>query len=70
MLCLAVTRPDHGVRAWVLRCAARQVRLGPSGVEEIMPIGDIIPYEANLVEEMKAELKDSISKGKDFVLNN
>ena len=43
------------------------MRLGPNGVEEIMPIGDIIPYEANLVEEMKAELVDSITKGKDFV---
>lgn len=46
---------------------ATKVRLGPSGVEEIMPIGDMIPYEANLVQEMKAELVDSITKGKEFV---
>jgi malate dehydrogenase len=49
---------------------ATKVRIGPSGVEEIMPIGDINSYEAGLVEEMKAELKDSISKGKEFVASN
>jgi len=44
-----------------------QVRLGPNGVEEVLPIGNMIPYEANLIEEMKSELKDSIGKGKEFV---
>eukprot|EP00241_Pyramimonas_parkeae_P006910 CAMPEP_0114244716 /NCGR_PEP_ID=MMETSP0058-20121206/11495_1 /TAXON_ID=36894 /ORGANISM="Pyramimonas parkeae, CCMP726" /LENGTH=320 /DNA_ID=CAMNT_0001357689 /DNA_START=112 /DNA_END=1074 /DNA_ORIENTATION=+ len=46
---------------------ATKVRLGPNGVEEVLPIGNMIPYEANLIEEMKSELKDSIGKGKEFV---
>jgi malate dehydrogenase len=46
---------------------ATKVRLGPSGVEEVMPIGPMIPYEAALVEAMKEELADSIKKGVDFV---
>lgn len=46
-----------------------KVKLGPSGVEEIMGIGDINEYEAKCLEEMKAELASSIKKGQDFVLN-
>lgn len=49
---------------------ATKVRLGPTGVEEVMPIGSIIPYEEKLVEAMKAELTDSIKKGVDFVHGN
>jgi len=46
-----------------------KVRLGPTGVEEIFPIGNMNAYEAKLVEEMKPELLDSISKGVQFVKN-
>jgi len=46
-----------------------KVKLGPSGVEEIMGIGDINEYEAKCLEEMKAELAASIKKGQDFVLS-
>ena len=46
-----------------------KVKLGPSGVEEIMPIGDMNEYEAKCLEEMKAELAASIKKGQDFVLS-
>ena len=43
-----------------------KVRLGPKGAEEIMPIGDITPYEAEWLAKLKDELKGSIKKGIDF----
>ena len=49
---------------------ATKVRLGPTGVEEVMPIGTMLPYEEKLVEAMKEELADSIKKGVDFVHGN
>jgi malate dehydrogenase len=45
---------------------ASKCRLGPGGVEEVMPIGDITPYEAKWLEQAKAELKGSIEKGVAF----
>mmetsp|Transcript_33865 Transcript_33865/g.40952 ORF Transcript_33865/g.40952 Transcript_33865/m.40952 type:complete len:338 (-) Transcript_33865:162-1175(-) len=45
---------------------ATKVRLGPTGVEEILPIGDINEYEAAGIEAMKEELSDSIKKGVEF----
>jgi len=45
---------------------ASKCRLGPGGVEEVKPIGDITPYEAKWLEQAKAELKGSIEKGVAF----
>jgi malate dehydrogenase len=47
-----------------------QVRLGPTGVEEIMGLGDMSDYEKAGIEAMKAELESSIQKGVDFVAGN
>ena len=46
---------------------ATKVRLGPSGAEEVMPIGDITEYEADWLAKLKVELTGSIQKGVDFV---
>ena len=45
---------------------ATKVRLGPSGAEEVMPIGDITEYEADWLAKLKVELTGSIQKGVDF----
>ena len=42
---------------------ATKVRLGPSGAEEVMPIGDITEYESEWLAKLKVELKGSIRKG-------
>jgi malate dehydrogenase len=46
---------------------ATKVRLGPSGAEEVMPIGDITEYESEWLAKLKVELKGSIEKGINFV---
>jgi malate dehydrogenase len=46
---------------------ATKVRLGPSGAEEVMPIGDITEYESEWLAKLKVELKGSIDKGINFV---
>jgi malate dehydrogenase len=47
-----------------------QVELGAHGVEKIHPIGKINAYEQSVLEAMKKELADSVTKGVDFVKNN
>lgn len=41
-------------------------RLGPNGVEEVMPIGTITEYEQGWLEKLKPELQASIDKGVKF----
>ncbi|KAF3894033.1 Malate dehydrogenase, NAD-dependent [Trichophyton interdigitale] len=49
---------------------ASNVRLGPNGVEEILPIGKISEYEQKLLDNCLVELKKNIQKGVDFVKAN
>ena len=46
---------------------AQLVKLGPKGVEEILPIGELSSEEKVLLDECKEALKKNIKKGKDFV---
>lgn len=46
---------------------ASPVRFGPNGVEDILPLGDLSPYEQQWFDKMMPELKKQIAKGKDFV---
>lgn len=41
-------------------------KLGKDGVEKVMPIGDITPYEQKWLDELKVELTGSITKGVKF----
>ncbi|KAG8694907.1 hypothetical protein FRC09_009524 [Ceratobasidium sp. 395] len=43
------------------------VKLGPNGVEKILPLGHISEYEQGLVKAATSELKDNITKGANFV---
>jgi malate dehydrogenase len=45
---------------------ATKVRLGPSGVEQVLPVGDVNAFEAAALEAMLPELKAQIQKGLDF----
>lgn len=47
-----------------------KVKLGPNGVEEIFPIGNVSEYEAACLEKLKPELSGSIEKGIKFVKEN
>ena len=46
---------------------AQPMRLGPNGVEELLPIGDLSAYEEKALEDMKATLKADVEKGVAFV---
>lgn len=46
---------------------AQPMRLGPNGVEELLPIGDLSAYEEKALEDMKATLAGDVKKGVDFV---
>ncbi|KAG9125311.1 hypothetical protein FRC07_008147 [Ceratobasidium sp. 392] len=43
------------------------VKLGPNGVEKILPLGKLSEYEQGLVKAAVGELKDNITKGTNFV---
>ncbi|EAS34442.3 malate dehydrogenase, NAD-dependent [Coccidioides immitis RS] len=49
---------------------ASRVRLGPNGVEEILPVGKVSEYEQKLLDACLVDLKKNITKGIDFVKNN
>lgn len=49
---------------------ASRVELGPNGVEQILEVGKISPYEEKLLEACLADLKKNIKKGVDFIKNN
>jgi malate dehydrogenase len=46
---------------------AQPMRLGPNGVEELLPIGDLSVFEEKALEDMKATLKGDVEKGVEFV---
>ena len=46
--------------------ACLQVRLGPNGVEEILPLGELSEYEKEGLEKMKGLLTTNIQAGIDF----
>ncbi|CAE6394710.1 unnamed protein product [Rhizoctonia solani] len=50
-----------------LQYFSTRVKLGPNGVEKILPLGQLSDYEAALVKTATPELKDNISKGINFV---
>lgn len=45
---------------------ASKVRLGPSGVEEVFPLGNLTPYEKKGVEDLIPILRGNIDKGVEF----
>eukprot|EP00894_Picocystis_sp_ML_P002452 jgi/Pico_ML_1/52969/g3598.t2 len=47
-----------------------KVKLGPTGVEEIFPVGKVTEYEAECLEKLKPELTGSIEKGIAFAKEN
>ncbi|KLJ11349.1 malate dehydrogenase, partial [Blastomyces silverae] len=49
---------------------ASNVRLGPNGVEEILPIGKVSAYEQKLLDACLVDLKKNIAKGVEFVKTN
>jgi len=46
---------------------ASPVKLGKSGIEQVLPFGDLSPYENQSFQNMMPELKTQIQKGIDFV---
>lgn len=42
---------------------ASKVELGPNGVEKILPVGDVSPYEQKLLDAALVDLKKNIKKG-------
>ena len=45
---------------------ATKVRLGPSGIEEVLGLGDLSSSEKSGLEKLKPELKKSIDTGISF----
>lgn len=43
-----------------------KVKMGPSGAEVVMDIGEITEYEQGWLDKLKTELKGSIDKGIGF----
>ncbi|PVF96389.1 putative MDH1-malate dehydrogenase precursor, mitochondrial [Serendipita vermifera] len=43
------------------------VKLGPNGIEKILPIGDLNEYEKGLLKAAIPELQESITKGTNFI---
>lgn len=46
---------------------AQPMRLGPNGVEELLPIGDLSDYEEKALDAMMDTLKGDVQKGVDFI---
>ncbi|KAK2745673.1 Malate dehydrogenase, cytoplasmic [Myotisia sp. PD_48] len=49
---------------------ASNVRLGPNGVEEILPVGKVSAEEQKLLDACLVDLKKNIAKGVEFVKSN
>ncbi len=60
----------HAQRAFVcggeLSALHVQVKLGPSGIEEFLPLGTITPYERAALTEAISILQGNITKGIEF----
>lgn len=50
-----------------LQYFATKVRLGPAGVEEILPVPELSKFEEAAMESVKAELRTNIAKGVEFI---
>ncbi|CAE6407301.1 unnamed protein product [Rhizoctonia solani] len=50
-----------------LQYFSTRIKLGPNGVEKILPLGNLSKYESGLVEAAITELKDNITKGVNFI---
>ncbi len=48
---------------------ASPVKFGKGGISEILPLGELSPYEKKWFDKMLPELKNQIKKGVDFVNN-
>lgn len=46
-----------------------QLRLGPNGVEEVLPFGKLTPYEQSVLDDMLPDLVEHAEKGVNFVKN-
>jgi malate dehydrogenase len=44
-----------------------QLRLGPNGVEEVLPFGKLTPYEQSVLDDMIPDLVEHAEKGVNFV---
>ena len=49
---------------------ASKVRLGPEGVEEVLPVGELTEVEQKGYQEMLPQLKGNIDKGVAFANEN
>jgi malate dehydrogenase len=49
---------------------ASPCKFGPNGVEEVLPFGELTPYEQSWLDKMLPELKSQIKKGEDFANTN
>ncbi|MCJ1463549.1 Malate dehydrogenase, cytoplasmic [Pseudocyphellaria aurata] len=49
---------------------ASRVELGPDGWDEVLPVGEITPFEQKLLDACLVDLKKNIQKGVDFVKQN
>ncbi|CAJ2512457.1 Uu.00g054720.m01.CDS01 [Anthostomella pinea] len=56
---------DQGVEFF-----ASKVELGPSGIEKILPVGEVDAHEEKLLEACLGDLKKNIEKGVAFVASN
>lgn len=57
------SKPDSGYPEFF----AQPVRFGLTGVEEILPIGELSDYEKQKLKELEVVLENDIKQGKDFV---
>jgi len=48
---------------------ASPCKFGKDGVEEVLPFGDLTPYEQAWFDKMIPDLKKQITKGEEFVNN-
>ena len=56
---------DQGVEFF-----ASKVELGPDGVQQIMPVGNVTQHEQGLLDACLVDLKKNIEKGVKFVEGN
>ncbi|CAE6475929.1 unnamed protein product, partial [Rhizoctonia solani] len=50
-----------------LQYFSTRIKLGPNGVEKILPLGELSDYESGLVKAAIPELQDNIEKGVKFI---
>jgi hypothetical protein len=46
-----------------------QLRLGPNGVEEVLPLPALTPYEQSILDELIPDLVAHAKRGVDFFQN-